>query len=198
MAIFPVIGSAEILHAANRGESITVIFINNAIYGMTGGQMAPTTLIGQKSTTTPFGRSVLNEGYPARRISQLLATLEAPVYIERVALGDNPRDFTRRPGRTESPRQSGEAAGFLAGGSAIAFPDDLENGSGGGAALGSGRDDENLPSGRFPRSYANRRAASGPCSSASASKRCRKFSDSPTARLWSSPAAHCRPPSICA
>jgi 2-oxoisovalerate ferredoxin oxidoreductase beta subunit len=55
------IGTAEIIHAANRGENITVIFINNAIYGMTGGQMAPTTLIGQKSTTTPFGRSVRNE-----------------------------------------------------------------------------------------------------------------------------------------
>src|SRR5579859_5772751 len=82
------IGSAEILHAANRGENITVIFINNAIYGMTGGQMAPTTLLGQKSTTTPFGRSVANEGYPLR-MSELLATLDAPVYIERVGLGDN-------------------------------------------------------------------------------------------------------------
>ncbi|MHB8301366.1 MAG: 2-oxoacid:acceptor oxidoreductase family protein [Acidobacteriaceae bacterium] len=82
------IGSAEILHAANRGENITVIFINNAIYGMTGGQMAPTTLLGQKSTTTPMGRNMLNDGYPLH-ISELLATLEAPVYIERVALGDN-------------------------------------------------------------------------------------------------------------
>src|SRR5690348_1693611 len=67
------IGSAEILHAANRGESISVIFINNAIYGMTGGQMAPTTLVGQKSTTTPFGRDPLHDGYPFR-ISELLAT----------------------------------------------------------------------------------------------------------------------------
>jgi 2-oxoisovalerate ferredoxin oxidoreductase beta subunit len=82
------IGSAEILHAANRGENITVIFVNNAIYSMTGGQVAPTTLIGQKSTTTPNGRSVANEGYPLR-VSELLATLEAPVYIERVGLGDN-------------------------------------------------------------------------------------------------------------
>ena len=82
------IGSAEILHAANRGENITVIFVNNAIYSMTGGQVAPTTLLGQKSLTTPFGRSVANEGYPLR-MSELLATLEAPVYIERVALGDN-------------------------------------------------------------------------------------------------------------
>ncbi len=82
------IGSAEILHAANRGENITVIFVNNAIYSMTGGQFAPTTLIGQKSTTTPGGRNPANEGYPLH-ICELLATLEAPVYIERVALGDN-------------------------------------------------------------------------------------------------------------
>ncbi len=82
------IGSAEILHAANRGENITVIFVNNAIYGMTGGQMAPTTLVGQKTLTTPLGRDPLNEGYPLH-MSELLATLQAPVYIERVALGDN-------------------------------------------------------------------------------------------------------------
>jgi 2-oxoisovalerate ferredoxin oxidoreductase beta subunit len=82
------IGTAEIVHAANRGENITIFFINNAIYGMTGGQMAPTTLLGQKSTTTPFGRSVWNEGYPLR-VCELLAALEAPVYLERVALGDN-------------------------------------------------------------------------------------------------------------
>ncbi len=82
------IGSAEILHAANRGENITVIFVNNGIYSMTGGQAAPTTLIGQKSTTTPNGRNAATEGYPLH-VSELLATLEAPVYIERVALGDN-------------------------------------------------------------------------------------------------------------
>jgi 2-oxoisovalerate ferredoxin oxidoreductase beta subunit len=82
------IGSAEILHAANRGENITVIFVNNAIYSMTGGQAAPTTLLGQITTTTPNGRSAANEGYPLR-MSELLATLDAPVYIERVGLGDN-------------------------------------------------------------------------------------------------------------
>jgi len=82
------IGTAEILHAANRGENITVIFINNAIYSMTGGQAAPTTLLGQRSTTTPEGRRALGEGYPLHE-SELLATLEAPVYIERVGLGDN-------------------------------------------------------------------------------------------------------------
>lgn len=82
------IGSAEILHAANRGEPITVFFINNAIYGMTGGQMAPTTPLGAKSTTSPFGRDVWNEGYPLH-VSEVLSSLEAPVYIERVALGNN-------------------------------------------------------------------------------------------------------------
>ncbi len=82
------IGAAEILHAANRGESVTVIFVNNAVYSMTGGQFAPTTLIGQKSTTTPEGRSAANEGYPLH-VCELLATLEAPVYLERVGLGDN-------------------------------------------------------------------------------------------------------------
>ncbi|WP_420236480.1 2-oxoacid:acceptor oxidoreductase family protein [Telmatobacter bradus] len=81
------IGSAEILHAANRGENITVIFVNNAIYSMTGGQAAPTTLLGMKSSTTPLGRNAATEGYPLR-MSELLATLEAPVYIERVALGN--------------------------------------------------------------------------------------------------------------
>jgi 2-oxoisovalerate ferredoxin oxidoreductase beta subunit len=81
------IGTSEILHAANRGEGITVFFVNNAIYGMTGGQMAPTTLIGQKTTTSPRGRNVANEGYPLQ-MSELIATLKAPVYVERVMLGD--------------------------------------------------------------------------------------------------------------
>jgi len=82
------IGTAEILHAANRGEPITVFFLNNAIYGMTGGQMAPTTPLGEKTTTTPFGRNPWSEGYPLH-VSEVLASLEAPVYIERVALGNN-------------------------------------------------------------------------------------------------------------
>jgi 2-oxoisovalerate ferredoxin oxidoreductase beta subunit len=81
------IGSAEILHAANRGELITCIFANNAIYGMTGGQMAPTTLVGKKTTTTPFGRTTANDGYPLH-ISEVLASLEAPAFVERVALGN--------------------------------------------------------------------------------------------------------------
>ncbi len=81
------IGGNEILHAANRGENITVFFVNNGIYGMTGGQMAPTTPVGERTTTSPRGRTLANEGYPMR-ICELLATLEAPAYIERVALTD--------------------------------------------------------------------------------------------------------------
>jgi 2-oxoisovalerate ferredoxin oxidoreductase beta subunit len=82
------IGTAEIIHAANRGEKITVFFINNAIYGMTGGQMAPTTLLCQRSTTSPWGRREKNEGFPLH-MCELISTLEAPVYVERVALSDN-------------------------------------------------------------------------------------------------------------
>ncbi|MDN5277730.1 MAG: 2-oxoglutarate/2-oxoacid ferredoxin oxidoreductase subunit beta [Clostridiales bacterium] len=81
------IGTAEIVHAATRGENITVIFINNAIYGMTGGQMAPTTLIGQVTTTTPYGRDPGKAGYPIR-MSEMLATLDGSAYIERVSVHD--------------------------------------------------------------------------------------------------------------
>jgi 2-oxoglutarate/2-oxoacid ferredoxin oxidoreductase subunit beta len=79
------IGTAETIHAANRGENLTVIFINNAIYGMTGGQMAPTTLVGQKTATTLAGRRVESEGYPLK-ISEILAQLPAVKSVERVSL----------------------------------------------------------------------------------------------------------------
>ncbi len=81
------IGGNEILHAANRGEKFTVIFVNNAIYGMTGGQMAPTTMPGQKTTTSPLGRDVETSGYPMR-VSELLATLETPAFIARGSAHD--------------------------------------------------------------------------------------------------------------
>ncbi|MFC1501522.1 thiamine pyrophosphate-dependent enzyme [Elusimicrobiota bacterium] len=81
------IGTAETIHAANRGENITVIFVNNATYGMTGGQMAPTTLIGQKTTTTPFGRDVKRDGYPVK-VCELLSSLEGVSYLERVSVFD--------------------------------------------------------------------------------------------------------------
>ena len=79
------IGTAETVHAANRGESITCIFVNNGVYGMTGGQMAPTTLVGQSSTTTPGGRDMSRDGGPLD-LSEMLALTSGSVYIERTAV----------------------------------------------------------------------------------------------------------------
>ena len=76
------IGMGEIVHAANRGEKFTTIFINNAVYGMTGGQMAPTTMPGQRTTTSPFGRDIKDVGMPIK-VSELLASLQTPAYITR-------------------------------------------------------------------------------------------------------------------
>ncbi len=81
------IGMAETVHAAARNENITIIFVNNAIYGMTGGQMAPTSLPGQVTQTSPYGRDVNTAGYPIR-VSEMLATLDGPYYIERVAVNN--------------------------------------------------------------------------------------------------------------
>jgi len=87
---FASIGTAESIHAANRGENITVIFVNNQVYGMTGGEMAPTSLVGQKTTTTPDGRDPAQAGYPIR-FSEMIAQLDAPVYVTRQALYDTKR-----------------------------------------------------------------------------------------------------------
>jgi 2-oxoisovalerate ferredoxin oxidoreductase beta subunit len=105
------IGTAEIIHAANRGEKITVFFVNNAIYGMTGGQMAPTTLVGQKSTTSPFGRRPSNEGFPLH-MAELISTLEAPVYVERVALSDNKNIMKARRAVRRALEIQRDGAGF--------------------------------------------------------------------------------------
>jgi 2-oxoglutarate ferredoxin oxidoreductase subunit beta len=86
-------GTAEIIHAAARGENFTVVFINNAIYGMTGGQMAPTTLVGQSTSTSPYGRDPKFAGYPIH-VSEMLATLKAPRYIERTSV-NNVANLTR-------------------------------------------------------------------------------------------------------
>lgn len=83
------IGMAEIVHAAARGEKITTIFVNNTIYGMTGGQMAPTSLVGQKTTTSPYGRQAEHCGYPIR-MSELLSTLQGAVSVARVSVHDVP------------------------------------------------------------------------------------------------------------
>ncbi len=105
------IGTAEIVHAANRGEKISVFFVNNAIYGMTGGQMAPTTLVGQRSTTSPWGRRPVNEGFPLH-MAEMLASLEAPVYIERVALSDNKNIMKARRAVRKALELQRTGAGF--------------------------------------------------------------------------------------
>jgi len=87
------IGMAEIVHASARGEKITVIFVNNTVYGMTGGQMAPTTLLGQVTTTSPYGRKKEEAGYPIR-MAELLATNEGSAYISRVAV-NNPANVIK-------------------------------------------------------------------------------------------------------
>jgi 2-oxoglutarate ferredoxin oxidoreductase subunit beta len=84
------IGTAEIIHAANRGEQITVIFINNAVFGMTGGQMAPTTMLGQVTTTTQQGRDFQANGFPLK-VAELISSLPGTIYVERCALSNPAR-----------------------------------------------------------------------------------------------------------
>ena len=105
------IGTSEIIHAANRGENMTVIFINNAIYGMTGGQMAPTTMIGQKTITTPRGRTVMNEGYPIR-MAEIISSLEAPIYVERTACTDTKGIMKTRKAVRKALKLQAEKKGF--------------------------------------------------------------------------------------
>ncbi len=105
------IGTAEIVHAANRGENMTVIFVNNAIYGMTGGQMAPTTLEGQKTTTSPYGRNPGNEGHPVK-VVELINSLEAPVYIERVSLSSPANSAKARRAIRKALQYQSEGKGF--------------------------------------------------------------------------------------
>jgi 2-oxoisovalerate ferredoxin oxidoreductase beta subunit len=105
------IGGNEILHAANRGEGISVFFVNNGIYGMTGGQMAPTTPLGMKTITSPYGRRDRVEGYPMR-MCELLATLEAPVYIERVALTDAKQHMRARKAVRRALQNQIDGLGF--------------------------------------------------------------------------------------
>ncbi|UCH00639.1 MAG: 2-oxoglutarate oxidoreductase [Deltaproteobacteria bacterium] len=105
------IGTAETIHAANRGEKITVIFVNNGVYGMTGGQMAPTTIIGQRSTTTPGGRNLDRDGAPID-LSEMLAISNGSVYIERTAV-DSTRNIIRtKKAITKALRVQMEGLGF--------------------------------------------------------------------------------------
>lgn len=105
------IGTAEIVHAAHRGEKITTIFINNAIYGMTGGQMAPTTLIGQKATTCPAGRSEEWSGLPIK-MSEMLAAVPSSYYIERVAVNNTANIAKAKKAIAKAFRLQMEGKGF--------------------------------------------------------------------------------------
>ncbi len=105
------IGTAEIIHAANRGENMTVFFINNAIYGMTGGQMAPTTLEGQKTMTTPLGRSPGRDGNPIG-MAEVMNALKAPVYIERVSLASAAKVLKARKAFKKALENQIEKKGF--------------------------------------------------------------------------------------
>jgi len=105
------IGTGEIVHAANRGENISVFFVNNATYGMTGGQMAPTTLCNQKTTTTPSGRKKKTDGYPLH-VSELLATIEGTSYIARTAVNSYKNVMDTREAIEKSFRYQIEWKGF--------------------------------------------------------------------------------------
>ena len=105
------IGLAEIVYAAARGVNITVIFINNAIYGMTGGQMAPTTLLGQKATTCIYGRDAILNGNPIK-VSEMLATLDGPSYVERVSVADVPNIKKAKKAIEKAFRNQAEGKGF--------------------------------------------------------------------------------------
>lgn len=105
------IGLAEIVHAAARGVNITVIFINNAIYGMTGGQMAPTTLLGQKATTCIYGRDAILNGNPIK-VSEMLSTLDGPSYVERVSVADVPNIKKAKKAIEKAFRNQAEGKGF--------------------------------------------------------------------------------------
>lgn len=105
------IGTAETVHSAARGENITIIFVNNAIYGMTGGQMAPTSLPGQITQTSPYGRDVNTVGYPVR-ICEMLSTLDGPAYIERVAVNNVKNIRAAQKAITKAFRYQKEGKGF--------------------------------------------------------------------------------------
>lgn len=105
------IGTAEIVHAATRGENITSIFVNNCIYGMTGGQMAPTTLPGQVTETSPYGRDVKQAGYPIR-ISEMISTLDGPCYVERVSVDTVPNILKAKKAIKKAFQNQLEGKGF--------------------------------------------------------------------------------------
>jgi 2-oxoglutarate ferredoxin oxidoreductase subunit beta len=105
------IGTAETVHIATRGENVTTIFVNNCIYGMTGGQMAPTTLPGQVTETSPYGRDTKVAGNPIR-VSEMLATLDGPAYIERVSVNNVPNVLKAKKAIKKAFQYQMEGKGF--------------------------------------------------------------------------------------
>ncbi len=105
------IGMAETVHAAARNENITIIFVNHAIYGMTGGQMAPSSLPGQVTQTSPYGRDVKTQGYPVK-VAELLSALDGPTYIERVAVNNVKNVKNAKKAILKAFRNQGEGRGF--------------------------------------------------------------------------------------
>jgi 2-oxoglutarate ferredoxin oxidoreductase subunit beta len=105
------IGTAEIIHTANRGDNITVIFVNNGVYGMTGGQMAPTTLAGQKTSTSIYGRSLRRDGYPLR-ILEMLSVLPGARYLERVSVHSAQEVFRARRAIQKAFKMQIDGKGF--------------------------------------------------------------------------------------
>ena len=129
------IGTAETIHAANRGEEISAIFINNAIYGMTGGQMAPTTILGQEATTAPGGRDPKLHGRPID-ISRMLAVCDGVVYMERCSLASLKHIRQAKKAIRKCFQVPGRPSGFLHGRVALPLPDQLEALPHGGLGMG--------------------------------------------------------------
>ena len=140
------IGTAETIHAANRGENITTIFINNAVYGMTGGQMAPTTLLGQKTTTTPYGRDGILEGYPIK-MSEMLALVKGTAYIERVAVNSPANIRKDQKSHPEGLPDADRQARLFHGGDTLSLSHQLEDDSLGGLAVDRRGDEQGVPAG---------------------------------------------------
>ena len=142
------IGLAETMSAANRGENISVIFVNNGIYGMTGGQLAPTTLVGMKATTAPKGRDPKEHGYPMH-VCEILNQLTAPYYLERTSC--KPRQCGQDEGGHPKgiPEPAGRQ-GLLAGGDRHQLSHQLGTGAAGGAGLSGGKNVQGVPPGGHP------------------------------------------------
>ena len=142
------IGIAEGIHTANRGENITIIFANNGIYGMTGGQMAPTTLLGQKTSTSPYGRDFTYDGYPIR-MAEMLATLEGSAFVARVAVNNPANLMKAKKAIRKAFQMQIEEMGFSFVEVLLACPTNWGMSAFGGQSPGRRRDDSLLPIGHL-------------------------------------------------